>query len=240
VEYQSPFRHGDLLFVWINMLLGGGLLFTYFLSRSYRSFTWSLTIVGLLFVGVTTLRTTGYIALIGLPIILYLLQYQGQTLLPKRGGLYVRGFLVAGVLGMISAFLLAGESDQLTGFSEQQFGIGPIRKFSTDVPQYVLDQYPDTRTFNGYSVGSYLIWRWWPSKKVFQDTKISAYQPRFQLLRTVLSPEELLDRYELRLAVLERVNPLTQDFFLPQAGWESIRMDEGLILFHHGEVDGGE
>lgn len=240
VEFQSPLRRGDLLFVWIGLLAGGLLLAVFVRTRSYRSFAWSLTISGLTIVSLTTIRTIGYFVLIGGPITLFLANYRGGFFWKNHVVLYLHSLLVALLAGTILAFSLTGKVNYLTGFNEQKIGVGPIRKFSNEIPDFVLANHAHEKVFNGYSIGSFLVWRWWPHKKVFQDTKISAYHPRFQFARKTLSPAELFSRYKLRLAVVERINPLTKNFFLSRAGWEALRMDKGSVLFRRVKSYGGK
>ncbi|MFB6354953.1 MAG: hypothetical protein ABEJ65_00360, partial [bacterium] len=96
-------------------------------------------------------------------------------------------YSLGNLVGLISvAFVLfiiyhafAGSLLQVTGRTIEEYGWGIHSRFSTKVPPYIKKHHPDKRYYNTYNIGSWLIWKWWPEKRVFIDSKSSAYKLDF-------------------------------------------------------------
>jgi tetratricopeptide (TPR) repeat protein len=92
------------------------------------------------------------------------------------------------------------------------------------------------RMYNDLEVGSYLTWRWWPRRRVFQDPRINGYPPAMHALLkrddlTVVAWQGLLDRFRVTSALVTYpdVNPRAA-LFDPQR-WALVYRDAESLLF---------
>lgn len=80
---------------------------------------------------------------------------------------------------------------------------GITRKFNAKVARVAMKNYPNERFFNTAGTVSFQIWNWWPFKKVFAASKLSAYRSTF-LNRFVNIPlPDLLKAKKINFTVTE-------------------------------------
>lgn len=93
-----------------------------------------------------------------------------------------------------------------------------------------------TRLYNDMEVGSYLMWRWWPRARVFQDPRINGYPDEMHavLRRNDLGREawqRFLDRFQVDAALLSYpdVNPRAA-WFAPELWAVVYESADALVL----------
>lgn len=214
-----------LAFAWIAVATAVFLIY-------WRSFYWTeflpaltATLLGLCFI-----RAVPYIPLTLFPIILSKVNREKfpVTLNPF---LYHYSFIliIAVTLGIVGSFVYRGQAGAMTGDPKLEMGTGAIQRYRSSLPTTITRDYPRERFFNGYAIGSYLIWKWWPYKRVFQDTKLSAYTLRFQQSRARLPLKNLLGQWKLDHAVISREYLGNTRFFLFSKRWVAFARNGGLV-----------
>lgn len=62
---------------------------------------------------------------------------------------------------------------------DQEYTLGKTKYYRPNLPEYVLERFTDTNVYTSADIGSYVSWLWWPRKKVFMQSKISAHRESF-------------------------------------------------------------
>ncbi len=202
-EYDFPLDELNFLFVRSALLLGGiGLLFLIFGVRNHvLAVLFPYLALGIL--GLGYLRTVGYLGII--PVLVLAANYRSHSWNLLRRPVVVT-FMVSVVLVLGSASFyvsVKGLGSRFSGNSNHEIGYGRHYERDPAVPRYVLQNYPAQRFFNSYGLGSYLVWRWWPQKKVFIDTKMTAYDSEFQKKIVETPLPEILSNRNLHHALVE-------------------------------------
>jgi hypothetical protein len=112
-----------------------------------------------------------------------------------------------------------------------EFGVTRSSQFSEALPEYVLERYPDRRVFTHYDIGGYLIWRWWPDKRVFIDSKNWAYERTFRNRYLRSSPAEMMAEWDLDLAVFPITSAWNYYLMIPSTEWQLLKYDAGMALY---------
>lgn len=232
-EFELVLENTRFAFVKANILLFFLFLGTLLFSRRTNATEWLLFLVGSFF-GLSYLRTSAYLPLIALPVVL-------PRLRSDRGGsprwrpwvTLPSAFLVLAWIGAVSAFLVTGSARTLTGNYFHEFGFGRIDRFRGSVPAKVLSEYPDEKVGNTYNTGSFLIWSWWPHKKVLVDSKGSAYTDAFWERIVNEDARSNLVEDGIHLFVTETTNRQVIRSLDDAEGWSRRFRDAGLLLYEY-------
>ncbi|MFB6355436.1 MAG: hypothetical protein ABEJ65_02850 [bacterium] len=122
-----------------------------------------------------------------------------------------------------------------TGITDQRVGFGTDIRFSDRLPEWFLARYKSKKTFNTYGIGGYLIWKWWPEKKVFIDSRSRAYDSDFLNNYVRSNVQQLLKTHEFEYAIVPTNRPIPFLFFIPSPSWTVEAYDEGLFAFRKVE-----
>lgn len=146
-------------------------------------------------------------------------------------------FVLIALFSFMGFHLVDNELRQFTN-AYLHFGAGKANRYSTKLPQFILENYPEQKMYNRYMLGTFLIWNWWPKKKVFVDGKSLAYDPDFIEDVYYKRNEVIANKHNLSFMIL----PLRRDspyyWTIPDPGWEVVAFDLGMILFR--KVPDGE
>jgi hypothetical protein len=88
-------------------------------------------------------------------------------------------------------------------FPRVQFG--RMFYWNSQLPRFLMRKFPDQPVYTSGDIGSYVLWLWWPQKKVYLQTKTSAYRDEF--LKKLQSPRLLIKRAQsdnVRLSLISR------------------------------------
>ncbi len=229
-EFEPPLTKTNFLFVKSMIVLGFIVLVLIPIGSSWTPGEYLLlATVGVL--TLATLRTVAYLPLVGVPLVLHHLANDPgyDRLLSLESGL-ANLTVLAVVGGSLAAFIVQKPLMHLTGIPIHTLGTGPTKQFTSTIPEEVLHRYPRQRVANTANTGAFLIWKWWPYKRVFIDTKTNAYQPGF------LNDSALRDgiqRHKLNILIMEWFHP-----DLPRMRksnrWKVLFDDPGMsVLQHH-------
>lgn len=107
---------------------------------------------------------------------------------------------------------------------------------------FVIENKIEGKMFNNYDIGSYLIWRFYPGKKVFVDNRPEAYSVEF--LQSVYIPmqeqkeiwEKYAEEYDFNFIIFELtdITPWAQSFLkriINDSDWPLIYSDERAAVF---------
>lgn len=177
------------------------------------------TLFSLLFIywlGVGVVRATPLIPVVTCPLLL--VEYRRTELLTKVEAWRseITSLVWAVLLGLLVVILLWGLGPELVPESigkslESAIGgdlrLGKSPYYSREWPEYVLKRFPNRRTYTSGDIGSYVLWVWWPWKKVFMQTKYSAYDRTvLKQISTVRGVIQALDRYDVDVSIISRPN----------------------------------
>jgi hypothetical protein len=102
-----------------------------------------------------------------------------------------------------------------------------------DAVTFIKQQTPPGRLFNSYNWGGYLLWEL-PEYPVFIDGRTDLYNEQvisqwFQVVEAKPGWQEVLDRWHVRLILLEPGTPLIG--YLENAGWQELYQDDVAVVY---------
>jgi hypothetical protein len=102
-----------------------------------------------------------------------------------------------------------------------------------DAVAFIKQKSPPGRLFNSYNWGGYLLWEL-PEYPVFIDGRTDLYNDEvigewLQVVRAEPGWQETLDRWEVRLILLEPGMPVVGH--LEEAGWQELYKDQQAVVF---------
>ncbi|MFB6346137.1 MAG: hypothetical protein ABEK50_10235 [bacterium] len=231
-EFRSPIQHYHFLFVSVTVLFYCLAIGIFAFSLRFFRFVQFLPVLGGMFLGIMYLKSVGYLSMAVAPILIWKLE-AGDFSEFKLGRIVTGASVFAVALLTLNLLLFALQSKvgRFFGVGEHELGLGHSHKFSGAVPEYVLRNYPRNRMFTQYNIGGYLIWCWWPYKKVFMDSKGSAYKNSFFREYGTKNQKQLFLKYNLHFIVNPITAPLNLNFYLASENWNLLAYDEGLALW---------
>ena len=228
-EFRSPFENPGLLYIWSSMLLGFLALVVLALGRPLR-LSLLLPFCAILLLALGYRRVMGYLAIFSCFIlVINPLVWRVRARLESLS-------LAACFAAVIGVYLSAfGGSNLLGLWNLHQVGIGRAPLFPDQVPEVVLARHKDTPVLTTIGTGGYLLYRWFPEKRVFLDgffaphdgATFDAYD---QALREE-NPDLFHERFGISMAVLHPARQTWVNLFNRSAGWYPRYMDRGMIVF---------
>lgn len=231
-EFQSPFEVSEQLMVRINLLIAPLVLIVLWFVGAGSS-TWLAT-GGILILGLSSVRATAYITLALVPLA-GMETSRSNCLSGFRAGsrnfVHLASIIALGLLGgNILSLSMTNNIRRLTGNHGHILGVGAQERFSRTMAQNILNNYRDQRFFNSYNSGTFLIWSWWPHKKVFVDSKWSAYHPQFRRYYATTPLPKVLKQRNIHHALSEKNNYWTL-FFVRSDEWEVIARNGNMFFY---------
>jgi hypothetical protein len=111
------------------------------------------------------------------------------------------------------------------------------RTFPAAAVQYLAEHRPDGNLINAYGFGGFMIWRL-PERKVFVDGRADLYGDDFLREYTEVylghtGPDPLLDRYQVRTAILEPGSGLAGVLSIKtgNGSWTKVFQDDKAVIF---------
>jgi len=235
-DFVSPFDKLNRLYVWISLFSGLiGLVFILFFIRPLR-FSLVLPFFGILFIGTGYLRLCGYIPFITTAV-LFTADLE-KTIKPRLKKKYILkaswalSFLLV-VLIWIDCFL---QFPVRIGTSLHAFGLGRIPIYSTECPDRVISEYKTNKVFNTMTTGGYLLYQWFPRKKVFIDGFFSPHPAELMLHLRIMhekgvNPDFLFARYGINVALVDHISGSILHAFFTSENWYARYIDTGMVCF---------
>lgn len=235
-DFVSPFDKLDRFYVIVSLLSGViGLFFVCFLIRPVR-FSTLLPFVAVLIAGLGYLRLVGYIPLMTAAAIF---QASGSRELKpwfelKGGDVSAWCFSLIMILVLWINCLLGFPFK--VGTLNHVFGFGRIPVYSGSCPDAVLFNYRDNPVFTTMSTGGYLLYRWFPDKKVFADGFFAPHAKNVMLhLRLMrekgINPDFLHAEYGIGLALVDHSSGSVLNTFFNSENWHVRYIDTGMVCF---------
>lgn len=200
------------------------------LRRQWRK--WGGAMIALMAVilpfGLRFTRTVAYLPLVVTPLILMVIarSIAGKIRLTARKTTVAAALFLVVFAGFYGYQGFFGKMSRLSGNPRLRVGVGKIPLFSDHVPDYLRKHYPNKRFLNPWGEGTYLIWKWWPVKKVYIDSKAVPYKTKF--LQSYDS--EWAIRWGFDYVVLWKYRSKVK-FYLKSDLWRIIVQDRSMIAF---------
>ncbi len=235
-DFVSPFDRLDRPFVWVALFSGlVGLFVIGFMARPVR-FSIIIPYFGVLLAGMGYVRFCGYIPLVTAAFIFHA---AGNSEI--RPILSITWFSKLNWLIVMVGICLIWSSGLYhypfaIGTRLHDFGLGRIPTYSNKVPDAVLKEFKNHKVFNTMSSGGYLLYRWFPEKKVFVDGFFAPHQPLvlehlYSLGRKGTNPDFLYDEYGIDVAIAEHTRGSVLMTFFNSENWYVKYMDTGMVCF---------
>lgn len=178
--------------------------------------------------GVFYTRTVAFLSLAFVPLILTVIREEGNHLskFPSVGTERLAVFSVILFVLMLTYQSIVGDYSALTGNPRLEIGQGKHDIFSDRVPEHILYNYPKKQFLNGWGEGSYLIWKWWPYKRVYVDTKAVPYTTRF--LKNYDSEQALKEKFDY--VILWRHRKRTE-YYRNSNKWSKLVEDKAMVSY---------
>jgi hypothetical protein len=235
-EFGFPLYAFSSLFVMMTLTLIPFSIGIFIVNVSKIRFSHVLPILGAMILGLGYLRTTAYFPLVAVPVgvLKYRLGHFEQLKFGRIPNIAASIGLIV-LTANLGFRVYQGDVYRFFGSNSHRFSWGSATRFSENMPGYILRNYPDTRVLVHYNLSSFYIWNWWPYKKVFIDTKGSAYQDDFFAKYGENSPQKLAEMYDISLILMPISIPRNILQLIPQEDWAVVTFDEGTILYERVE-----
>jgi len=231
-DFISPFDSLTRLYVKIALLFGlfGGIALCFFVRP--MSLSLILPFIGGVILGCGYVRMVGYILLIVAPV-LFISAGQGMLTINTKGHWGFWGSLVMLVLLYAN---YAMDFKIWIGGGLHAVGFGRIPTYSEKCADWVFKNYKDNKTFTTIANGGYLLFKWFPDKKVFMDGFFEPHAPvvkdaMYRLGELKENPDFLYKEFGVDNAILGLHEGHILQPFVQSANWYPVCIDRGQIVF---------
>jgi len=235
-DFMSPFDALYRLYVHAALFSGAiGLFFIVFLIRPFR-FSMAIPFAAVLVAGLGYLRLVGYI-----PIVTTVVIFQAS------GNNEIRSLFKDKIISQISWSLALVFTLLLwvdcgmqfpvkIGTHQHVFGPGRVPVYSEKCPDIVLAEYRDNNVFTTMTTGGYLLYRWYPQKKVFADGFFSPHGAKVMLHLKLMkekniNPDFLYGEYGIDVALVDHTSGSVLNNFFNSENWYIRYIDTGMVCF---------
>lgn len=235
-EFAFPLRGYSSLFVAVTLAIVPVTLGLFLVNLRRIRFVHLLPVLGVLVLSLGYIRTVAYLPMVAVPVVFWKARL-GDFESIELSLTVTRGVLLA-ILTIVASMTYHAATDKLGrffGVPQNRLRFGTDVRFSKQLSNYVLRELPEERVLVHYNISSYVLWHWWPQKKVFIDTKGSAYEDDFFDEYGRNSPEALAERHGLDYLMLPMGSPRIVNHLIPREDWSLKAFDEGMILFERIE-----
>jgi hypothetical protein len=231
-EFSFPLEHLRTIYVLPSFLIIVITLSAFILNYKAVSIRYFLVWVAASMLGMAFLRTVPLIVMTMVPILFIKYKRGDFKKLDLGDSVHYIALAACFIIAVNLGYLTwNGEVYKAVGTNFHRPGLGKHPRFSDPVVEYARKKYAGQHSFNNYNSGTYLIWKWWPDKKVFIDSKSSAYRVDFlEEYKNTYSPR-LIEKYNLGHVILPLNSKLIYFYFVPHPQWEIEVMDESFVLF---------
>ncbi|MCP4585357.1 hypothetical protein [Pseudoalteromonas sp.] len=213
-DFQNPFLL-DRWYIRVSFMVA---VFTLCVVRPIR-FKYVIPFIAIMTVGLGYVRMVGYIPIVCCYILFTAQRSNHIRKIPQT---------VCAVILLMVAIGIYTHTDKLL-FSFTEFGFKRNMIYSDRCAKIAAQKYKGEITFNTMDNGSYLLWLWYPGKRVFIDTH---FAPHPNIVFTAYkgfcnNPEQL--KQVCRSAIIPFNTPKLIKNFI-KAGWYAEYIDSGNVL----------
>jgi tetratricopeptide (TPR) repeat protein len=234
-DFVSPFDHLEFIYIWVALAFGLlGLVWIFGFIRPIR-LSFVLPFLAVLLIGCGYMRLIGYIPIV-VSFIIFMTNDNNKLkpFLPQS----VPWALSCIVLILLYANVLTGYKIHV-GSKLHTVGLGAVPTFSSKLPKIILDQYPEKKFFTTLTTGGYLLYNWFPKKRVFIDAYFAPHTK--EVMQDYLNvvavenadPDSLYKKYGIEGAVVEISTGQSNLNFFNSLNWYPTMMDSGLIFYQY-------
>jgi tetratricopeptide (TPR) repeat protein len=231
VEWKTT-TWSDLIGLHGFIILCGALSF---LGRGKRSNMADVALFGVFsLASLYAWRTLPFLALISIPIIAGNLKDAWEKLLStaQRRSVLRRAFAL--VLILYTPWYLFSDVGHF--YRDYSFGLGVNMKLlPVQACDFVEENGIKGNMFNSYGFGGYLIWRFWPERKVFVDGRVEMYGLPFLGEYMFYWHPEVWQRYEkdygINYAIIDREPNYTTRYLDKNKDWSLVFFDDRALVY---------
>jgi len=236
-DFVSPFDKLNRFYVWIALFSGVlGLFFILFFIRPVR-FSLFLPFAGVLFVGLGYLRLCGYIPFLTAVVIF---SAAGDMNIKT---IKIKGKYISNTAWMLSALLILLlwcdcflKFPVKIGGDFHSFGLGRAPIFSEKCPGKVYSEFKTNKVFTTMTTGGYLLYQWFPCKKVFIDGYFAPHPPKVRLHLGLMkqpetNPDFLFTEYGIDVALVDNASGSILNVLFNSKNWYVKYIDKGMVCF---------
>lgn len=230
IDFLSPLDFPGDLYVWVTLCLGISCVFCLIRRRNADLSIW-LPLAGLSILGLGYIRAVGYLAIFCAWVLIHARQLPNSAKAAPRSRWPVMA--CAWVLILASNVLTSWNflglyADHEPGF--RKAGFLPVRAAGK-----ILETWPKTPVFTTVENGGYLLFRWYPHKRVFMDGFFAPHTGKtmqvYDRARALKSVDPLEARFGMSLAVVGVRDPDWFPAFLDDPDWLPVLVDTGAVVF---------
>lgn len=231
-DFLSPLEALGEIYIWTSLLLG--LIAVIVLARQKnRSMAYIMLMFCVILVGLGYKRAVGYIAIFSA----FILLTAPDGLRPRWPPTAKPVQVLCGI-GILLVYLQALLPQFHFGlWQNHQYGFGRAPYYSDAVSARVLSDFPGHKVFTNIKNGGFLLYRWYPRKRVFVDGFYSPHRGRtfndFYKVLLEQDPDLCFKKYQIDLALIQLHDLQWLTLFSKSENWYPRLMDSGMILFQY-------
>lgn len=233
-DFASPFEFFVLLYVKISFLVGlMGLIFLTLFSRPIR-FSHLLPFLAVLVAGSGYTRMVGYIPVVATSAIFISARNEEFKLHISH-----KWAKWAAALAITAIYVNMATSYKVNmGTNLHAFGMGRIPVFSKENAHKILTDFPEKKVFTTIMNGGYLLYNWYPKKKVFIDGffaphPYSLFLDYSKFVKGEIDPNVFHEKYGVEIAVIEQFRISLNKSFLKSPSWYVGFIDKGSVVYFY-------
>ena len=248
-EFQPPFSYfcqNSTIFYYKLLLVFSGAALLLNLRRLSLAHLVSYSVF--LYLSLLARRNIPFFALVCLPIVVENLSQVFQRL-PLHTGFATRlqtryatglGFGLAAIVFSLAIIDVAGGAPRLRGDGDRRLALTPAQfKYPAQAAEFVIRAGIKGNIFNDLQSGNYLVWAFYPERKVFLDGRLEVHSPDFyaQYLRLLADPRiwpALAKKYDINYALFSHVDSDTDRLLVYLSGdhdWRLVFFDDVSVVF---------
>ncbi len=237
-DFVSPFDMVHRFYIKVCFFMGlAGFVFLTVFSKPIR-FSHMFPFLATLVAGMGYVRLAGYIPIVATATI-FIAARNGEFTL-KINERWAKLLSICALAALYINF--ASGFKYPIGTEFHSFGAGRIPVFSEESAERILEDFPRKKVFTTIMNGGYLLYEWYPDKKVFIDGFFlpHTYDLLYdysKLIKGELSADELNRKYGVEIAVVEQTNRELIASFTGNPNWHVRFMDKGTIVYEYGIDD---
>jgi len=235
-DFLSPFDRLNRLYVWVALLSGVlGLFIIGLMIRPVR-FSNVFPFIMILLAGMGYLRLCGYIPLVTAAVVFHAAGKSEINSILSDVKLSKISWMLLPVIICLVWSIGVYHYPVALGTRLHDFGAGRISTYSNRCPDAVFKEYRDHKVFTTMSTGGYLLYKWYPEKKVFVDGFFAPHESKvmehLQLMtKQGTDPDFLYTEYGIDVALVEHTRGSVSKTFFNSENWYVRYVDTGMICF---------
>lgn len=234
-EYSSPLDAKHTTVFWSLVIIA--IIFIHYLFASGRMLSnISITLPSLfiVFISFGYLRTSAFPFCFALPLITYGLMNNNKG--KQFNQIYLNwtsrivAMIIIGYFIFMTSCVIIRRPYAASGFYGNEPGIGNSILFNPRLCDWVIENLAEEKVYNSYSLGGYLIWKWYLKKKVLMDGRSIAYNRNYFYQYLNNGGLTWNEKNNIKYALLH-MSTFKEFQLYFNKGWIPIKIDTSACLF---------